>query len=115
MMQDILIITFLLVTFFAAIFVIPGLMVRRAAYKVIDTFCRYEALEPRKAREQGEMGLNPPTFFERFLKPRDYKPHALQMLHQADVVRFTEDGKLYMDQDKLHEGLRCKPMENVNA
>jgi hypothetical protein len=107
MIGDVLIVTFLMVTLIAAILVIPAYMVRRATLRVISTFCGYEALEPSKARDREEMGLKPPDFLERMLKPRDYKPHALHFLNRAGIVRSTEDGRLYMVQDKLSDELKC--------
>lgn len=107
MIENFLIVSFLMFAFFAAIFIIPGLMVRRAAFKVIRTFCEIDALEPGKAKTQGELGLEPPGFFERFFKPRDYKPHALKIFHEAGIVRSTVDGRLYMVEEKLHDDLKC--------
>lgn len=108
MIENFLILSFLMITLLAAIFVIPGLMMRRAAFKVIKTFCEYDALEAGKARERGELGLNPPDFLGRLFKARDYKPQALQFLNQAGVVRSTEDGRLYMVEEKLDDELKCK-------
>jgi hypothetical protein len=97
----------LIVVLFASVLFIPALLTRRATFKVIKVFCRYDALNARKARKAEELGLNPPGFFERIGRMRDYKPYALQVLKQTKAVRTTRDGRLYMAQENLAENLRC--------
>jgi hypothetical protein len=40
---------------------------------------------------------------ERMMRRRDYKPQALDALMQMGVVKVTEDGKLYLSEEKLAE------------
>jgi hypothetical protein len=40
---------------------------------------------------------------ERIMKPRDYKPYALQILIKQGVLCQTEDGRLYLSEEKLNE------------
>lgn len=40
---------------------------------------------------------------ERMMRRRDYKPQALDALMQIGVVKVTEDGKLYLSEEKLAE------------
>jgi hypothetical protein len=89
-------------------FMISGLLVRKATYQVVDRFCTYHALAPRKARSIQELGLVPADFWHRMFRPRDYKPYALQFLRKAGVVKMTQDGKLYLAQEKLHDSLKCR-------
>ena len=107
MVENLLVVSFLLTALVAAVFVISAFVMRRAALKVIKTFCEYEALDARKARHAAEMGLDPPDLLERILKPRDYRPQALRMLNQAGIVHLTGDGRLYMSEDKLDAGMKC--------
>jgi len=107
MIENLIFVSTLMVLFFFAALFIPALLTKRAAYKVIDIFCRYEALNPKKAKDLDELGLRPLGFFERIGRMRDYKPYALQALKQAKVVRTTKDGRLYMAQENLNENLRC--------
>jgi hypothetical protein len=109
-MVNILLILILAIAAFAALFVIPSFMTRRAVFKVVRIFCQAEALDARHARTPDELGLVPPAFFERMTKPRDYKPHALRLLKEANVVHATEDGKLYLAQRELSEELKCSPL-----
>jgi hypothetical protein len=97
----------LLVVLFASVLFIPALLTKRAMSKVIKVFCRYGALNAKKAKKAEELGLNPPGFFERMGRMRDYKPHALRFLKQMKVVRTTKDGRLYMTEKNLNENLRC--------
>jgi len=38
---------------------------------------------------------------QRMWKPRDYKPRALQLLLNANIVQMTPDGKLYLAEENL--------------
>jgi hypothetical protein len=105
--ENLFVVSFLIAALVAAVFVISALMMRRATLKVIKTFCEYEALDSRKARHAAEMGLDPPDLLERMLRPRDYRPQALRMLNQAGIVHSTGDGRLYMAEDKLDDGVKC--------
>jgi hypothetical protein len=96
-----------MVMFFVTAIFIPALLTKRAAHKVINVFCRYEALNPKKAKNLEELGLSPLGFFERIGRMRDYKPYAIRALKQAKVVRTTKDGRLYMAEENLNENLRC--------
>jgi hypothetical protein len=88
--------------------IISGLLVRRATFQVIGRFCSLEALDPGKARTVEDLGLAPPEFFQRMFRARDYKPHALQSLSKAGIVRSTQEGKLYMTEERLADNLKCE-------
>lgn len=107
-MEGILAISIFVGIAFVAIFYIPIVMTKRAMKKIIGRFCRYNAVEVRTAKTIDELGLRPADFFQRLLKPRDYKPYALQILRQKGIVKLTDDGKIYMVEDKLDTSLRCK-------
>ncbi len=97
---------FLLLAFWG-FFYIPVLLMRRSALRLIQTFCRQDALEIDKAKTVEELGLihqDPglgPT------RPRDFKLLALNYLVKAGIIHVTEGQKLYMAEDRLDEGLRC--------
>jgi hypothetical protein len=82
-------------------FVLPRIRIRRAVKQVVAIFERNNALDVRSARTIDELGLRPPTFLEGMLRIRDFKPYALQVLMNAEVVRQTDGGRLYLSQDKL--------------
>jgi len=84
-----------------AMFYIPRLMINRAIHAVIRILRQNNAVTIRDAKTTEELGLNPKTFMEQALKLRDYKPYALQILRNADIIQTTEDGRLYLDEDQL--------------
>jgi hypothetical protein len=85
------------------LFVIPRWLMRRAARQVIKIFRAQNATESKNARTIDELGLRPPGVLERMMRRRDYKPHALNALMQIGVVKVTEDGKLYLSEEKISE------------
>jgi hypothetical protein len=87
---------------------ISGYSVKRAMEEVIGRLCSYDALEFRKARTLKDLGLVPRDLFQRLFRRRDYKPYALQSLSQAGIVRSTQEGKLYLVEDRLNDNLKCK-------
>ena len=84
-----------------AIFVIPRWLLRRAARQVIKIFREHNATDSKNAKTIDELGLRPPGVMERMMRRRDYKPHALNALMQAEIIQRTEDGKLYLSEEKL--------------
>jgi hypothetical protein len=112
-MEGILVISIFVGIAFLAILYIPVIMTKRAMVKIIKIFCRHNAVEVRTAKTIDELGLRPPDFFQKLIKPRDYKPYALQILKKTGIVTLTDDGKLYMLENKLDEGSRCHRDLNV--
>jgi hypothetical protein len=106
-MENNLVFLILMVIFLGAAFYVPLLLTKRAMIKIIETFCRQNAVGVRNARTAGELGLRPPGLFGRGMMLYDYKPYALQALMQAGIVQSTEDAKLYMTEERLNENLRC--------
>jgi hypothetical protein len=82
-------------------FVLPRVRIRRAVDQVVAIFQRNNALDVRSAKTVDELGLRPPTFLDGMLRMRDFKPYALQILMQTEVVRQTDGGRLYLAQDRL--------------
>ncbi len=84
---------------------------KRALFKVIGIFCQHEALGMSDAKTLRELGLERADFVQRMMRPRDYKQYALQILIKRGMVSVTEDGKLYLVEDKLDQSLKCKMNE----
>ena len=82
---------------------ISGRMTRRAALRVLETFREHKAIGIHQAKTIDELGLRPPGFIERFGRMRDYKQTALNLLVKAEAIRMTEDGKLYIPEEKFEE------------
>jgi hypothetical protein len=83
------------------LWVLPRMRIKRAVNQVVAIFERYNALDVRSARTINELGLKPPTFLDRMMRMRDFKPYALQILMKAEVVLQTDGGRLYLSQDRL--------------
>jgi hypothetical protein len=81
-------------------FVLPRIRVRRAVNQVMAIFQRNNALDVRSAKTVDELGLRPPTVLDGMLRMRDFRPYALQILMQTEVVRQTDGGRLYLAQDR---------------
>jgi len=86
-------------------------LTRRAIFKVIEIFYQRHALGTEGAKTRHELGLQRPDFFQRMMKPRDYKQYALQILIKREIILEDEHGRLYMVEDKLDQNLRSKKME----
>ena len=84
-------------------FFIPQWRVKRALPRVIRTFREHSAIEARHAKTVDELGLRPRGLLQQLIHGRDYKKYALTYLMNADIVQQTEDGKLYLSEDKLAE------------
>jgi hypothetical protein len=85
----------------AAMFVIPGLRLKRAIRQVIQIFRKHNATDVKNAKSDNTLGLKPRPMLERMFSLRDYKPYGLTVLIRAGIVLQTEDGKLYLSEDKL--------------
>ena len=100
-MNDWIVIALLFVVLLFALFVIPQFMMKRAVRAVIRIFRDNHATGIKEAKTAEELGLQPKRLVERMMKPRDYKPRALQLLMSQEIVQMTEDGKLYLLEEKL--------------
>jgi hypothetical protein len=95
----------------AGILFLYGFQSKRALFKVIGIFCQHEALGIKDAKTLRELGLESPDFFQKMVRPRDYKQYALQILIKRGMVSVTEAGKLYLVEDNLDQHLRDKVRE----
>jgi hypothetical protein len=93
------------------IYFIYAFQSKRALFKVLGIFCQHEALGMSDAKTLRELGLEPLDFFRKMMRPRDYKQYALQILIKRGMVSVTEDGRLYLVEDKLDQSLKCKVSE----
>ena len=100
-MLNFLIIIAFIICFLAIILVVPTLLTRRAMNQVLRIFRHYGALDEGSAMTVEAMGLAPPTFAQRIMRPRDYKPRAIEFLKQLEVIQITSDGKIYLSREKL--------------
>jgi hypothetical protein len=90
------------------------LLTRRAIFKVVEIFYQHHALGMEGAKTRHELGLERPDFFQRMMKPRDYKQYALQILIKRGIIREDEEGRLCMVEERLDQNLRNKRMEMLS-
>jgi len=100
-MSNVLTIILLIVLFLLGIIFIPQFMLRRAIKQVIAIFRRYGATSAKSAKMLDEMGIKPQGMFTMNFGLRDYKFHAVQALIKGEIIKATEDGKMYLLEDKV--------------
>lgn len=100
-MNDWVIIAILAVVLLLAMFILPQFFIARAMKKVVKIFRENNAVGVRHAKTAEVLGLEQKGMFERMMRPRDYKPRALQYLMQVNIIEMTEDGKLYLVEENL--------------
>jgi hypothetical protein len=103
---NILLIIILLIIAFGGGLYIRTFLTRRAIFRVVEIFYEHNALGVYGAKTLKELGLESPDFLQRMTRPRDYRQTALQVLIREGVVNMTEDGRVYMVEQKLDQKLR---------
>lgn len=98
---EVLFIVVLILVTLLGLFVVPRFLIKRALKQVLKIFRRQEATSINHARTIDELGLRPRGFVEGMLRTRDYKPYALDLLRQGKIVMATEDGRLYLSEERL--------------
>jgi flagellar basal body-associated protein FliL len=91
----------IIILLIVALFIIPRWRSKRALRQVIQIFRNSSATDTKNAKTAAELGLGPTTMREEMFRRRDYKPYALNALIKAEIIQRTEDGKLYLAEDRL--------------
>jgi hypothetical protein len=91
------------IAFIFLVFIFPQWILLRTAPKVIRIFRENNAVGSQNAKTIEELGLKPKPMFERMLRRRDHKPRALQFLMRVSIVEITDEGKVYLDEEKLSQ------------
>jgi hypothetical protein len=89
-----------IIALFGLAFLISNWRTKLAISQIMDIFRKANAVGIKNAKTVYELGLEPKRMYMR-LGLRDYKPRALQLLQQVDVVKMTGDGKLYLSEETL--------------
>ncbi len=86
---------------------ISKFLIRRAVLQVISILRKTYSRCSESPKTVHELGLEQPDFFERMLKPRDYKPYALQALIAAGIVQMDgANGKVCLLENNVPESLK---------
>ncbi len=96
------ILVLIIVLLLAAAYIGTSYMMRRATGAVIRIFRENEALSTEKAMTVQDLKLAPRGLFQVNLF-RDYKPTALQFMMKNDIVRATDDGRVYLSEETLQQ------------
>ncbi len=99
--RGILFIILIILLFIVSVIFIPYWMIMRAVPKVIKAFRQKNAMSSKNAMTIEELELKPKSIFHRFFARRDYRQNALQFLIRADVVDISEEGKFFLNEEKL--------------
>jgi hypothetical protein len=89
-----------MVLLLALAFLGSNFLMRRAIKAVIKMFRQGQALTPETAKTSEELGFKRKSFLQ-FKAMRDYKPSAMNILMRADVIQTTEDGRLFLSEERL--------------
>jgi len=100
-MSSVILIVLIIVLALLALFVIPQWRLRRAIRQVIRILREHNAVDIKNAKMVDELGLRPRRMLEGMFKGRDYKQYAVSALMKAEIIQTTEDGRLYLSEDKL--------------
>lgn len=82
-------------------FFLSRMRMKRSLQQVIKIFREKGALDPHNAMTKEELGITPQSIIERMYKVRDYKPYALQLMVEAEIIIFDEEGKFYLSETNL--------------
>jgi len=107
-MQSTLVAILLFIGLLGLVLVVQQFMMRRAIQQVLDIFRRHGADQAAGAKTIEELGLSPKSFIAKMTTLRDYKPDALKVLMQREIVAVTGEGKLYLKEDNLSPAFRRK-------
>lgn len=100
-MQGILFIVLIVILFILSVLFLPYWLIMRSVPKVIRAFRQKNAVGENNAMTIEELELKPKSIFRRMFTRRDYSQNALQFLIRADVVDITEEGKFFLNEEKL--------------
>ena len=100
-MSNTAVLVLLIVMLIAAAIFIPRFRMKRAISQVIQALREHNAIGPKNAKTIDELGLSPRSFMEGMFRGRDYKPYALDSLTKSEIIKITEEGKLYLSEAAL--------------
>jgi hypothetical protein len=98
---DLLILIIVLVGLIIMSIYIPRLLILNAMKKVIKTMINNDAITPQNAQTAEQLGIKQGYRWENMLRMRDYRPQALHMLVETELVVNTMDDRYYLSQQKL--------------
>jgi len=101
--SSLLLLIVIVIVAFVLVFYIQRLFVKKAMREVVSRFRKLGATSPEKATSLEQLGLVPPDFLRRMGRVRDYKPQALRLLVQRNIIKGTGDGRVYLSEAALRD------------
>ncbi len=93
--------TVLITLVYLGFFILPALRLKNAIYQVIDRFDGAESSCLGGVKSMDELGLQKnPGLMDGLLRSKDFRPYALQVLMQEEVVHHDNE-MLCLRHDKL--------------
>jgi hypothetical protein len=108
MNNDTVIIIVIIIIFAALAYFFSTYIARRSMKQVIKTLRDNQALTPETAKLPQELGFKKQAMIQMGVL-RDHKPAAIQLLMNSEVIKQTDEGKLYLSEtDLLKSGIEKK-------
>jgi hypothetical protein len=92
-----------LIVLLAALIIIPRLLLKRAIRKVVARMRKQGATSIDTAKTLDGLGLRNKGPFGTMFQVRDYRPYAIRLLGQAQILQRTEDGRIFLSEETLAE------------
>ncbi len=92
--------------FLLAIFVVLPWRVKRSANKVVRTLRENGATNAKHAISVELLKIRPRSMFT--LRPKDFKKEGLDLLLKTGIVQLTEEGKLFLVEERLFKSKLSK-------
>lgn len=99
--MDLLIIVITIAILIVLVIYIPRLLVMSAMKKVIKTLKKQEAVNPQNAKTAEQLGIRQGAIWENMFRMRDYRPQALYLLCETEIVLVTMDNRYYLSESQL--------------
>lgn len=100
---DTIVLVLLLIFMLFILFVLPRFSLRRAIPAIIQLFRQHNATSPKDAKTMDELGLKQRGLAQTILRGQDDRMTALQILRNANIIRATDDGRLYLSEEDLQQ------------
>jgi hypothetical protein len=99
--KSVIIVVLMVALFLVVIIGIPQWMLKRAMRQVIGILRGQNATSAENAKALDELGFKPRGIMQNVMRGRDYKPYAVDLMVKAQIIQLTEDGRLYLSEEKL--------------
>jgi hypothetical protein len=98
---DLFILIILLVVLIVLAIFMPRFLIMNAMKRVIKTLIKNDALSPQNAQTAEQLGIRQGAIWDNMFRIRDYRPQALAMLVESEIIVNTIDGRYYLSKEKL--------------